>query len=193
MAGAKGDAPFRYRDDMREDAYFVYAHNNRCMPHFHQCFELLYVLSGMVNAVLDGQLYEVKAGQMLLVNSFVVHYYDTTETSDTLVIVAPLSIVPQLRTQFSAHKFDPFLFIPEDEVRQLVLYMASNWSRWSKALHHSSCLLLIGMLMERYQLDEPSPTTNDSLVQEILMYIMDHHTEDISLPGLAQHVGYSQS
>lgn len=57
-------------------------------PHSHDYIELLYIYSGEGNYMIDGTTYEVKAGNLLLINPGVEHANIVTSTEHPLTILA---------------------------------------------------------------------------------------------------------
>ena len=79
--------------------------NNHFHAHFHSTIELVYVESGVLAALQNGVTTMVPAGHLIVNSSYVVHGYDTPESSRIIVCTIPLSAVPALRGQLSRSRF----------------------------------------------------------------------------------------
>ena len=86
----------QHRDEMPR-VYGINAVNNRCFPHFHSSIELVYVHSGCLSALLDGESYDVHAGQVLIVSGYMVHSFRTQKESAETILVIPLFLIPSLK------------------------------------------------------------------------------------------------
>ena len=193
MAQTNAEANFKFSDDTRSDVYFFSSRNNSCRPHFHQCVELVYALSGTLCATLDGREYTVEAGRMLIVDSYTIHMYRTPEASDTLIMVVPFSFLPQLKGRLTGRQFNQALITPSPDARGLFLFLAQNWSLWGPQAHGSAAQTLLEILVEQVGLRDEKRRPDDDLIHKMLMFIIDQHTTDITLDDVAEHVGYSKS
>ena len=79
--------------------------NNHFHAHFHSTVELVYVENGVLAALQDGVTTLVPAGHLIVNSSYVVHGYETPESSRIIVCTIPLSAVPALQGQLSRSRF----------------------------------------------------------------------------------------
>lgn len=90
--------PYEYNRDNEKRPCCWESDNDNCLPHFHSSIEVLYVTAGEVNATLNGQLYHLKANDLLIVPSYTIHNYTTEYSSHSYVITIPLDSVPSYKT-----------------------------------------------------------------------------------------------
>lgn len=64
--------------------------NNTCFPHFHSCVEITYVTEGSLDYVLNGHGGTARAGQVIVAPSYTVHYFNTPQSSGSIVLTVPL-------------------------------------------------------------------------------------------------------
>ena len=64
-------------------------------PHFHTNFEVIYVFSGRIDAVIGGKALSLFAGDMALCLSNEIHEYKTVENSECWVTVFSRDFVPE--------------------------------------------------------------------------------------------------
>ena len=90
----------RLYEQHRDEApriYGINAVNNHCFPHFHSSIELVCMHSGCLSALLDGESYDVHAGQVLIVSGYMVHSFRTQKESAETILVIPLFLIPSLK------------------------------------------------------------------------------------------------
>ena len=82
----------RLYEQHRDEApriYGINAVNNHCFPHFHSSIELVCMHSGCLSALLDGESYDVHAGQVLIVSGYMVHSFRTQkESAETIQLIS---------------------------------------------------------------------------------------------------------
>ncbi len=57
--------------------------------HFHNCIELIYIISGEAVAHIDEMEYRFSSGQICAVSCFSTHYYETVQTGQFIVCLIP--------------------------------------------------------------------------------------------------------
>lgn len=169
-----------------------YARNNTFMPHFHESIELVYVLAGRSQAIIDGVHVHAGPGDLIINGSYQVHAYTEQETH-VIVAAIPLTAVPQLSEQFVACQFACQVCADDDEGRigQLMRLLVSF--RGSGTALSGISTALLGYLIERVGLLAQSGGSDNDLPRRILSYIGEHYSEPIDSARLALHFGYSRS
>lgn len=168
----------------RYNAFFY--QNTAYDSHFHKNLELIYVLRGTVEAVIQGTPRRLTQGEMLLLTPNLVHAFTVSGESLAWVGVFSRDFVPAFAKERGGRSFAPFrcdsevetflrqtLFQPEPpELCTLTgcLYLACG-----QCLRHASPLK--GRLDSR-------------LADAIIAYVAGHFTENITLKEVADALGY---
>lgn len=183
------------RDDMPATHVFS-SHNNHCFPHFHSSIELVYVHSGELVAMLDGETFTVQEGQMLLVSSYTVHTYRTETQNDVTVIIIPMSVVPSLHKAMRDNVFSCSVYDTRANahLHALLPLVCNDWCALHPETQRGLSYALLGMLISGAGL---SPRSADSkslgVIKDVLIYLQSNYQLPLSLETLSQQFGYSKS
>ncbi len=181
------------RDDM-EQAVCMRSRNNSCLPHFHSSIELVYVMDGMISAILDGQRSDVSKGSLLITSGYTVHRYFTENTSDVIVFIIPISFVPILEKTLANKRFAAPVYQDEGgELQTLIPLIQSRWDMLGTESRRGFSQLLLGILMERVGLASMPIKAPAGLMRNMLSYLQENSASDLSMEKLARHLGYSRS
>lgn len=169
--------------------YNTYTYSDRgYAPHFHKNMELICVLDGAMSLTVNGTQYTVTVGQWALVLSNQIHSFSVPK--DALVWVAVFSeeYVPAFSTQIKGKQGASAVFTPSKEVAGLLRcqLMEGECSRnMRKACFYAAC--------DEYASRTVLETRQEKgsfLVGQLLDWIAQHYTEDISLKQAADLFGY---
>lgn len=168
--------------------------NNHFHAHFHSTIELVYVEEGVLAAMQDSVTTLVPAGHLIVNSSYMVHSYDTPESSRIIVCTIPLSAAPSLRTQLSRKRFAKSIVDVSGmkECRHLLGMMADPANEHNTIFMNAMAEALLAFLTERIGLiDNVSDDDENNLIKRILIHLQDHASEPISLSQVASAFGYS--
>lgn len=188
---------YEIKRDGMATADFWYAHNDGCIPHFHSSIELVYVVSGELTAVLDGQKHVVSAGHLLLTSSYAVHAYRTEEgkSNDVIVMIIPLASVPSLQRKLNKKAFAQVVYDArrDEEIQAIVPLVAQNHDRYSAETVKGISYFLLGLLIDRVGLVEQPANQQSGLMRDVLIYLQNNYQQPLRMDTLAKQFGYSKS
>lgn len=186
---------------------WIYLHeHNQAMyiePHWHSSVEISYTLSGHIaNFFIDGQSYMTSPGDILAVNSMMVHsirtFHNPEEDSKGLTIIFPYHIIKRYKADINDFKFSINRVFGEEEksdaYRQLqekletlaILYHGTDHLRKTILLLEILELLLDHFLIKRiFQLNDKHDTKKKERLSEIKSYIEENYRADIELEDIA--------
>ncbi len=167
--------------------------NNYFHAHFHSTIELVYVENGVLAAMQDGVTTLVPAGQLILNSSYMVHSYQTPESSRITVCTVPLSAVPALRSQLSRSRFAQSIVEIQRvrECRKMLAMMADPVNENNMLFLNAMGEALLALLVDRIGLVENKADDESDLIKRILIYLQEHAAEPITVSQVASHFGYS--
>ena len=170
-----------------------YIDNNHFHAHFHSTIELVYVESGVLCAMQDGAVMLVPAGHLIVNSSYMVHSYDTPESSRIIVCTIPLSAAPSLRSQLARKRFAQNLVNTADmqQCRQLLGMMADAANTHNTIFMNAMAEALLAFLIDRIGLIDNVSNDESNLIKRVLMYLQEHASEPISVSRVASAFGYS--
>lgn len=167
--------------------------NNHFHAHFHSTVELVYVESGVLAALQDGVTTLVPAGHLIVNSSYVVHGYETPESSRIIVCTVPLSAVPALRGQLSRSRFAQNIVDVSGlkECRRILGMMADHANGDNAIFMNALSEALLALLIEKIGLIENTADNESDLIKRILIYLQEHSAEPITVSQAAALFGYS--
>lgn len=184
-----------------EDRYFP--------PHWHGSVEVLFCLEGKLNIWLGSvkEHRQLKAGDIILINSNIVHSTQSPCSNHIFVLQIPLSFIQKLTkeeynvswmfnldTLKNQKKNDQSL--REILTRLTQIFKSQELSQ--QLLTKSELYNLLSLLVSEYrQIISVAPKINKMATQtkmaEIMRYIQEHYKEDISLTHISECFNYSTS
>lgn len=187
---------------------FVFAAKNldRYIPaHWHQSMELLFCISGKLNVWERDTFHQLHAGDVIVINSNVVHSTQSPTANHILVIQLSLPLLMavtegQYTTEFifslntvaqPALKTQP-LTAQLETIAQLVMHQENTLA--DRITLRARVIALIGYLVANdTTANQQQGTVEESLqlANKIANYINQHFREPITLHAAAQFSGYS--
>lgn len=168
--------------------------------HSHPYYHMFYITAGQCRFTVDGKVYDLEAGQCLLIPRQVEHTYsnETDTVADHLEIkfsvtsTAADTLLLQSGVQISDNPLIGMLF------RQVLKEYTTLGIPGDDAAA-SYLLALLNTLTEKDRHEKQQPflyvdaTGYSELAQQIVRHLEAHYSEDLSLDSLADAVGYNKS
>ena len=196
--------------------YFAIAHlynDDKPMDmHIHDCYEIYYSISGGKQFLIDNRFYDIEPGDIFFINQYESHYLTQVDTGIHERIV--LSIYPDYLQEISSPQTDlNYCFTHREEGVPHKIHLDSEMSKRFIYLIHkiadaegfgadltergSFLELMVFLNKIFYQtchsLQPESTVTNHAQVDNILTYINNHISEELSLEVLSDHFFLSGS
>lgn len=185
-------------ESFSDDAdYFrcVVMQNVQVPAHFHESLEFLFVTDGELRMILDGVEYVAKAGDILFVSGFVLHYTSEREKNRLVSIVFGQTFKNVFEKEFGK-EFPPLLQNvgePTDEIFRFVEDCAARFSSFNFCEKHGFANMLLGLLAHTYPLERKDRKLSEKLVVDILRYLDERFEENITVETVAEKFGYSKN
>jgi len=170
-----------------------YANNNQFFAHFHSTIELAHVENGAICAMQDGVSHMVPAGHLIVNSSYMLHSYDSPESSRIVIATIPLSTIPALRAALTQNSFSQSVVDVREwkEFRRIMHMMADPANKHNECFVNSLGEALLALLIDKVGLKENTTDAESDLMKRILLYLEEHATEPITVAQAAAHFGYS--
>lgn len=162
---------------------------------FHKQVEIGFVTRGEVSISIEGKRYQLKEGDLYIVFPNIVHFTSPSDGAG-VVVIANSEMFPSFfrqLTHFSPQ--DPILRAKEvPEVLEKMFLrtksLAEDENPLNQGIYAGYISAILGETLLRLDLRERSGDSD--LLQQLMMYLLNHYTRDISLEELAKAVGYSK-
>ena len=164
------------------------------MPHFHNRFEIIYILKGKAVLVCNGKEFSGNEDSVFFVNKFEHHYYKKV-SSDLIAYV--ISANDFYLKDFNACNKSKVFFnlLDNKECNKKIKEYFENWfekGRGDILFNVGYINIILGTFAENYPLvkfDEEG--LRECLVRNITDFIQDHYNENLTLKTVADKMGYS--
>ncbi len=168
------------------------------LPHFHDSIEIVYMLQGECSAVIDEQMYRLRAGDLALVMPGRIHSY-----SDDVDAIAYVLIIPRRYCEAYASLLDtqtPANAVIHCDACETVLRPLIETTRrcnysshvYRKQMVTGYLSVLFGEIFSRYTM-VASKRSSAEAEHRIVSYCLEHFTSDISLNTLSEQLNISRS
>lgn len=186
----------RYYERQADNVDYIFLdHNfgNNCSAHFHQATEFLFVRTGHAEAIINGESHLLQAGEIAVVPSYHVHAYHCGAENEVYVLLLSQSLLHRFLNSYHS-MFDRFLPVSPrtPEILEWLELSLEKWQKSDALMRYGLATYLLGLLAQTYPTERKLDTKEPSATN-ILRYIEDHATEDLTLEGLAAHFGYSKN
>lgn len=202
-----------YQDLLSEESPYIAEAYQTCdfEMHYHYEIELIYCTNGGFKLSTNTKEYEVKAGQLIIINSLLPHEaipLPNVKTETFLIRIGP-SFLQNTFFEFASLDFKNPIFdltCDKDGCQKKLRSYFDDLINYSKTKSKYSTLMTTGIL---YQLcatllnDIPHVSKNSNSyyrhinsgnkIEEIIRYIYLHYNEKISIEKAAEICGYSKT
>ena len=165
--------------------------NSQCTQHYHNSFEIYYLKSGHCNYFIDNRLYEIKAGDIILIPRGVIHRtnYDVTEPHTRMLVnctenYLPLSVLPYLPSMIYLYR-NPKI---AEEAEYLFEKIGEEYEREDDFRDDSlKCLTHeLFFLLARNAMQCEVVSAGSLFIEETVKYIQKSYMTDVNLANMAE-------
>lgn len=169
-----------------------YAENNQCNQHFHSSIEIVYVLSGSLVALLDGEKKLVGQNEMIVNSCYSSHCYRTEQENKLIIATIPLSALPLFTGRLMHSRFACNVIKADTPLyKRLIALMADSENRANAAYIDSLAQALIALLVERVGLVPRKDLAEGDWFDGVLRYVYDNMDQPLTVGSVASEFGYS--
>lgn len=169
--------------------------------HFHKKVEITYVKNGEVTSCIAGKTYVAKKDEILYITEYYPHSYSCTEDTERFVVLPPSTIYTDVANVLNDRTFQSLLDDREFN-RTVILPVLQNMVKAQNSKEGSDenkfliikgmINVLFGYLSIGYAKHLKGKPKEMDLIFEILEYIDNHYTEDITLESIAKKFNYNK-
>ena len=203
--------PFTDRQQMQNHTFEIFRYkdaNPKDVPlHHHDFYEIYFFLSGSVLYNIESKSYLLTPGDILLIQPMQLHqpiFDQKIGNYERIVLWLDRNFLeqfgldgePLISCFHSARPGHAGLLRPDEHVRQKLQYLLEMLLQEQESReygHEISCLAFLALILSRLcRLSSQEPleveaTDASKVIYEILEYINENYSEDLSLDSLANH------
>ncbi len=181
----------------KKDTIYVFRQDSSSTPlHFHNAAELIYVLEGELEAVIDGQVCHPRAGDLIMIGSLAPHTIEPLTDYSYYCAILPPSRIPEWRDRLHRMSFSKPVQSddPAGTIRQLFELMHGICrdkelyppeSR-QEPIRHLAAVLLDRVVRCCPLTEQPRSTT---LISDTVRIIQQNHTKKLLVSDIAHTLG----
>ncbi|MBQ2676272.1 MAG: helix-turn-helix domain-containing protein [Clostridia bacterium] len=200
---------FDPRQDMQKDSYEIFHYldikTRHLDAHYHDFYEVFCFVDGEVDYWVEGSVYHLKPGDILLINPTELHKplpRSDDSKYERIVLWINKSYISTLAEGMLETCFDSKLasykkiLRPNSAEKSELFSLLSSFIReyYSEDFGNSACtlgiLLQVMTLINRISLKSGGSSEKyrtSTLIADVLAYIGEHYSEDLSLESVAKH------
>lgn len=157
--------------------------------HLHRCFELIFVVGGEMEVMIEERSFQLHTGQYLLILPNEIHSISTVSQSRAKICIFSPDYVPTFQKMIENRSLENPIF--DLSVQAKILLSKTLFKDDLNLLEQKASLyLLLSELMAQTSLIK-TEKKDSALLHTLLTYIQEHFTEPITLQSLAGTLGYS--
>ena len=186
-----------YSGETDKVKHIYFKKDNLLQPHgeFHDSIEMIFMLNGEIEAYLNSQTYNLKAGDIFFVDSYDGHWYKCV-TESVLAYVLVLSR-DYLQSFFELYPGQTFATVLNDNTKNKGIFeLVERWYNEQNKTYIKNVgyvNVLFSYLIDRYMLVKRLPKNErNQFVVQLLSYIHEHYLENITINSTARTLGYSK-
>ncbi len=169
------------------------------LPHFHRCFEILYVLDGSASVTVSGNTFATHKDEIAFVHKCSVHELNTDDDYVDYVLVIGSRFSEDFSAFFQSKTLPPLLNDREFN-RTLLPYFTElheyakkkNCDEREELIKKGLINVIVGKMLERYESVPVTTTPNLNIIVQALNYIDEHSDEPITLDSISSEFGYNK-
>lgn len=159
-------------------------------PHFHTHYEIIYMLSGHSLIGIDGRVYDIRGGDLVIVLPHQVHRIQDLEPGDSYLFIVPHNICEEYQ-DLCAHSVavNPVLHNIDtgSQFHQLLTIACQTFEsneQFSNEILKGLLIIILGLAF-RQMTFVPVKTEEWDTFRQIIKYCTENYDQDISLQSLA--------
>jgi len=189
-----------------ENCHSFISYNNSYPAHLHKQLELVLVLDGCIDIMIEQQTYTLHAGDISLTFPNLIHASSTTDTSKVLFVLFDASFLSDYTYEFT--KFRPacpvlnkdslcltarqsLVFLTEAATLNTDTALEDIPEKNRRSMLKGMLLIVLSDILSHMQLNF-SDRLNSDISQKILTHIDQHITEELSLGTVARALGLNK-
>ena len=166
------------------------------IPHLHAQIELAFVTAGKTRAWIDNHVYEIGAGDVIIVFPNQVHRFETVAHEQYVLLKFNPDILPELINSFAKVPVSNLLAGAANEPHLIALIDSiceayGEEAPYKDQILHGYLLSFLGHLLRRMTLED-AQIYDYHVLGKILNYCIGHSAEDLSLATLERELHISK-
>lgn len=187
-----------YEKRREDEGVLVVARNSNHMypAHFHRNLEIFIVKKGGYRVRIGETSFVISAGTVAVIDAYEIHEYTDKDGMDTndCVLLIPYDYI----TDFTARRRGKLIknpVIQDGALVDVLLKIIDEYicNQSDVTIRRNAVNLLLSFLFPKLEFQTEKRTEESALVRNILSYIQEHYTGDVSRSMIARALGYTEA
>lgn len=185
---------FETKRELNDDYVISKIAPHECPPHIHRQMEILYVLSGEYQASVNNQTTKLLKDQIAVADSFDVHKWQPIDATSFYIVIPYSALSLYIEQKNGKSLSTPFIVNPEVclKVKRIAEALKEALACSQTLIIEGLTKVLLGLLLQHIPLADKNTFKRNFLVFEVLDYIEQNFTEDITLESISEAFSYSK-
>ena len=184
-----------FYEDFRYSYSIEKGENLTFPPHLHKHLELFYICDGEMAVTVSGNTLRLKAGEAALAFPNEIHSYYTPKHSAYYMLLFTAECAPDYADILI--RFRPkWPFLSREAVSPYAVSsleaLLADYPHLNLRLAKAYISVLVGNIIERFELEEVSRAADLSLPQRALIYLENNFQEPFTMDAMARSLGVSK-
>ena len=167
---------------------------NKGLSSFHKASEFWFVIKGSYTVYVNGEEVNVKAGDILFIDSYKVHYFKGGYASAKIDLVVDNKFLTSI---IGNVKSFPMLIKNSKLFNELIALVNDTFNEWevlSKEQKIGFVYRVLGLIVQRIGVDDfRTDRKSDEFAKKIIAYLYANYDTELNIKTLAKEFGYTES
>ena len=160
-------------------------------PHMHKEFEIVYVRRGKTMAYADKNSYALKKGDLFIAFPNQIHYYETLQTGEFMVIIFSPSILFEQTDEMVNSVPEQNIIPPEEHLNTLLDGIYTARGKYSNMEISGYLQLIMSVVLQKVPL-HTIVRDKSTTFYNLLDYCARHYNEDLTLDTVSEKLHVSK-
>ncbi len=187
-------ATFGVEREKYNHLYYKEYTNDKGLCHFHSQIELYFIDDGEMEVIVNDKRRLLTKGQMSVALSYDAHAYKTPEYSKSSTFIVPTYMCADFIESIKGKQTSyPFILNTETVKKIKDCIKEINRPDINPISLSGYIHIILGHILDSLGFEEAQKSIDTDFASQLLLYINENFTADISLKSLSQVFGYSES
>jgi len=161
--------------------------------HVHRNVEIYCVIKGTSRVSVNDREYNLTEGQAVVINGMQVHSYDNTQGTIVAFILIGTHYLQLFNSIYPEKVLPEFLYDENANapLLKIIESIADKYDDFDQFESMGYANLIIHNIVSAYGTESAKKSAKKFIFSDIIQYIYDNYTEDLSLEALAQKFNYA--
>lgn len=166
--------------------------NYGCPLHFHNNIELLYILSGNHEALVNENIIRLTSNDICFCNPFDVHQFSSFDKGEIILLTFDISYYEGSLCFLNKANFPNYLNNKEQniKIKSILKILLTNKSL-NNLEKQGYINLIMGNIYKNYKMFEIKKNITNEAIKEIILFINENYQNDINRDDIAKKFGYT--